>query len=128
MLRPLNPMTTPSAERNRILRMIEAGQVSAEEAAQLLDALSSEQRAGDRTRSRLVRVRVTDLHSGRQKANVTIPVGLVNVGLRLGARLAPQISGSALEDLLQAIQRGVRGRLLEWQDLEEGERVELFIE
>lgn len=121
-------MSTPSAERNRILKMIEAGQVSAEEAAQLLDALSSEQRAGERNRSRLVRVRVTDLHSGRQKANVTIPVGLVNVGLRLGARLAPQLSGSALEDLLQAIQRGVRGRLLEWQDLEEGERVELFIE
>jgi hypothetical protein len=115
-------------DRDRILRMVEAGQVSASEAGQLLDALRAELRASDRSRSRLVRVRVTDLHSGRQKANVTIPIGLVNVGLRLGARLAPQLSGSALEDLLRGVERGERGRLLEWQDLEEGERVELFIE
>ncbi len=115
-------------ERDRILKMIEAGQVSAAEASQLLDALGSEQRASDRTRSRLVRVRVTDLHTGRQKANVTIPIGLVNVGLRLGARLAPQLGGSALEELLRGVERGATGRLLEWQDLEEGERVELFVE
>jgi hypothetical protein len=115
-------------ERDRILKMVEAGQVSAAEASQLLNALTAEQRAADRVRSRLVRVRVTDLHSGRQKANVTIPIGLVNVGLRLGARLAPQLSGSALEDLLRGVERGANGRLLEWQDLEEGERVELFVE
>lgn len=116
------------SERDRILKMIEAGQVSAGEAAQLLDALGAEQRSSDRSRSRLVRVRVTDLPSGRQKANVTIPVGLVNVGLRLGARLAPQLSGTALEELVRSVERGATGRLLEWQDLEEGERVELFVE
>jgi len=121
-------MPTADSERNRILSMVESGQVSAAEAAQLLDALGGEQRAGDRTRSRLVRVRVSELASGRQKASVSIPVGLINVGLRLGARLAPQLSGSALEELVRAIQRGATGRLLEWQDLEEGERVELIVE
>jgi hypothetical protein len=122
-------MSTPNEERNRILEMVEQGQVSASQAAQLLDALVPErERASERVRNRLVRVRVTDLSSGRQKANVTIPLGLVNVGLRLGARLAPQISGSALEELLRSVQRGASGRLLEWQDLEEGERVELFVE
>ncbi|MBX0328749.1 hypothetical protein K2Z83_13795 [Oscillochloris sp. ZM17-4] len=121
-------MTTPGGERNRILKMIEAGQVSADEAAQLLDAIGPAPRPVDRQRSRLVRVRVTNLHTGRQKANVTIPVSLVNVGLRLGARLAPQLSGSALEDLIRSIEGGATGRLLEWQDLEEGERVELIVE
>lgn len=122
-------MSTPNEERNRILQMVEQGQVSASQAAQLLDALVPErERSTERVRNRLVRVRVTDLPSGRQKANVTIPLGLVNVGLRLGARLAPQISGSALEELLRSVQRGASGRLLEWQDLEEGERVELFVE
>jgi hypothetical protein len=116
------------SERDRILKMIEAGQVSAGEASRLLDALAGEQRPPDRARSRLVRVRVTDLHTGRQKANVTIPVGLVNVGLRLGARLAPQLSGTALADLVRGVEHGATGRLLEWQDLEEGERVELFVE
>jgi hypothetical protein len=116
------------SERDRILKMVEAGQVSASEAAQLLDALGAEQRVAERARARLVRVRVSDLPSGRQKANVTIPVSLINVGLRLGARLAPQLSGSALDELVRTVERGATGRLLEWQDLEEGERVELFVE
>ncbi len=122
-------MATPNEERNRILQLVEAGQVTAAQAAQLLDALSNErERFFERARGRLVRVRVTDLRSNRQKVNVTIPVTLVNVGLRLGAKLAPQLSGSALEELLRAIERGATGRLLEWQDLEEGERVELLVE
>jgi hypothetical protein len=116
------------SERDRILKMIEAGQVSADEAAQLLNALAAEERSLTRARSRMVRVRVTELASGRQRANVTIPVGLINVGLRLGARLAPQLSATALAELLQSVERGATGRLLEWQDLEEGERVELFVE
>lgn len=115
-------------DRDRILKMIETGQISSAEAGQLLDALLAEQRAAERARSRLVRVRVTDLQTGRQKANVTIPLGLVNVGLRLGARLAPQLSGSALEELLRGVEGSATSRLLEWQDLEEGERVELFVE
>ncbi|MCU0495634.1 MAG: hypothetical protein MUD01_28955, partial [Chloroflexaceae bacterium] len=97
-------MSNPTDERNRILRMVEAGQVTATEAAQLLDALGSErERPPERVRGRLVRVRVTDTSLNRQKVNVTIPVGLVNVGLRLGARLAPSLSGSALEELLRSI-------------------------
>lgn len=116
-------------ERNRILQMVEAGQVNAAQAAQLLDALGTErERPTERIRSRLVRVRVTDIPTGRQTVNVTIPVGLINVGLRLGARLAPQLNGSAREDLLCAIEQGDTGRLLEWQDLEEGERVEIFVD
>lgn len=122
-------MTSYNEERNRILQLVEAGQVTASQAAQLLDALGSErERFIERTRGRMVRVRVTDLHTNRQKVNVTIPVGLINVGLRLGARLAPQLSGSAMEELLRAIEKGASGRMLEWQDLEEGERVELFVE
>lgn len=117
-----------SDERDRILQLVEGGQLSADEAARLLDAMAASRRTSEHARSRLVRVRVTDLQTGRQKASVSIPVGLVNVGLRLGARLAPQLSGSALETLLRSIEDGASGRLLEWQDLEEGERVELFVE
>jgi hypothetical protein len=48
--------------------------------------------------------------------------------LRLGARLAPQLQGSALEDLIRSVERGTTGLLLEWQDLEEGERIEIIVE
>ncbi len=115
-------------ERDRILQLIEAGQISAEQGARLLDALNAERPTERRARNRLVSVQVTDLRTNRQKVNVTIPVSLINVGLRLGARLAPTLSGSALEEFMHAIERGASGRLLEWQDLEEGERIEIFVE
>jgi hypothetical protein len=120
-------MTASTDERNRILQLLELGQITAAQAAQLLDALTSE-RGPMRSRDRTVRVRVTDITANRLKVNVTIPVSLIQVGLRLGGRLAPQLSGSALEELLRAIEQGSVGRLLDLQDMEEGERIEIFIE
>ena len=125
-------MVGSTEERNQILSMVETGKVTAQQAAQLLDMLVSEQAAHSNERvqsqNRFVRVRVTNLLNNRQKANVVIPVSLINVGLRLATRLTPQVSGSALEDLLRAIASGATGRLLDLQDLEEGERVEIYIE
>jgi hypothetical protein len=122
-------MTSLTAERNRILHLVESGNVTAEEAIRLLDTIESKQEHTDeRKRKRIVRVRVTNLATNRQKANVTIPVSLIDVGLRLGTRLVPQIRGSALEDLLRAFESGTTGRLLDLQDMEEGERVEIFAE
>ncbi len=111
--------------RDRILQMVASGQVTAQEAAQFLDALTEEQ---NRTRNRMVRVRVTDLTTRRIKINVTIPVGLIQVGMRLGLRLAPQLSAAVLNDLLRAITGGSIGRLLDLHDIEEGERLEIFVE
>lgn len=122
-------MAASTDERIRILRMVESGNVTAEEAARLLDSLQVKQEHTDeRKRNRIVRVRVTNLANNRQKANVTVPVSLIDVGLRLATRLVPQIRGSALEDLLHAIENGTTGRLLDLQDLEEGERIEIYAE
>lgn len=124
-------MAASTNERIRILRLVESGNVTAEEAARLLDTLEVKQEHTDerkRKRNRIVRVRVTNLANNRQKANVTVPVSLIDVGLRLATRLVPQICSSALEDLLRAIESGTTGRLLDLQDLEEGERVEIYTE
>ncbi len=122
-------MAASTEERNRILNMVETGKVTAAQAAQLLDMLALEQpQHTERTTNRMVRVRVTNVANNRQKANVVLPVSLIHVGLRLATRLVPQLSGSALEDLLRAIASGTTGRLLDLQDLEEGERVEIYTE
>jgi hypothetical protein len=127
-------MAASIEERNRILRLVESGQVSATEAAQLLDTLEGESDrydpSSEHVRSRTVRVRVTSLPNNRQKLNfnVTLPVGLLKIGLSIGSRLAPQLSTSGLDDVLRAIERGATGRLLDIQDLEEGQRVEIFAE
>ena len=126
-------MTTQTDERNHILHMVEAGEVTAQEAAQLLDALATERERPlpiDRGRSRTLRIRVTGLNPKQQKMQMaaTIPVSLIRISLRLGSRLIPQLSNPALEDLVYAIENGASGRLLDLQDLEEGQRIEIFAE
>src|SRR5215212_4909693 len=115
-------------ERLRILKMIEGGQVSAEQGSQLIEALGEPPRERLRpgTQPRTLRVRVTELATRRQTLNVTIPVTLVAVGLKLGARLAPRMAGANTEEIMRAIESGATGRIFEMQDLDEGERIEIF--
>jgi hypothetical protein len=124
-------MSTSKDERNRILHMIEIGQVTAEQAAQLLDALETEfERSLEGIRGRTLRVRATILNARMQKVHMTatLPVSVIKASLRLGARLIPQLSNNALEDLLRTIESGATGRVLDLQDLEKGERLEIFVE
>jgi hypothetical protein len=122
----------PTAEeRMRILKMIADKQITAEEGARLLEAL----RAGgagavrEETRgARWLRVKVTERHNGRVKLNVTIPVGLVDVGLKMGARFAPEIGGMDANVIQAAIREGVQGRILSFDDDNDQERVEIFVE
>lgn len=120
-----------SEERLRILKLIESGQVSAEEGGQLIEALAENQER-DRPRGavqpRVLRVRVTDVSSRRQKINVTIPVSLVGIGLKLGAKLARRMESANADQIMRAIEDGSLGRIFEMQDLDEGERVEIFVE
>ena len=120
-----------SEERLRILKLIESGQVSAEEGGQLIEALAENQER-DRPRGavqpRVLRVRVTDVSSRRQKINVTIPVSLVGIGLKLGAKLARRMESANADQIMRAIESGSLGRIFEMQDLDEGERVEIFVE
>jgi hypothetical protein len=118
-------------ERDRILRMVETGQISAAQAAQLLDALEVEyERPAESIRGRTLRIRATNLNARMQKVHVTatLPVSVIKASLRLGARLIPQLSNNALEDLLRTIESGTTGRVLDLQDLEQGERLEIFVE
>ena len=83
----------------QILKMIQEGKISADEGAKLLEVLNAGTKSDKRPPSpplppgapgsdaRWFRVRVTDLRSGKNKVNVNIPMGLVNVGLKMGARL-----------------------------------------
>ncbi len=124
-------MSASHDERDRILRLVEAGQVTALQAAGLLDALASDpEQASKSKRERILRLRVTNLQAGSHKTHIvaTVPVGLLKTGVRLGVDLFPQLQSSALEDLLRTVERGASGRLLDVQDMEKGERLEIFVE
>ena len=121
-------MPTPE-ERMRILRLIENGQITAEEGARLLGAMDESSRQERPAQSQWVRVRITDLRTSRQKVNVNIPVGLIGIGLKLGARFSIRHDSNVdMEHVLESIRHGARGKLVDIEYLEEGERVELIVE
>jgi len=115
----------------RILSLIENGQVTAEEGAKLLAALRSSTKEDSdlgQARPRWFRVRVTDLKTGRSKVNINIPMALVNVAVKMGARFVPESEDIDLEALAEAIRSGQQGKILEVTDQDEAEYVEIFVE
>jgi SHOCT-like domain len=124
-------------ERMRILKMVENKQITAEDGAKLLAALDAKGEAAEpevpspspSTQGRWFRVRVTDLKTGKRKVNVNIPLGLVDVGLKMGAKFAPAgLEGMDMKQILSAIKAGGEGKVVDVEDEEEGEHVEIFVE
>jgi hypothetical protein len=118
-------------ERMKILKMIEEGKVSAEEGAKLLSALASANRpTGGLSASgaKWLRVRVTEINTGRSKATVQIPISLMEAGMKIGAHFAPEIDGVNMDQLMEALRTGVTGKIIDVTDDEDGEHVEIFVE
>ena len=121
-------------ERMQILNMVAEGKITAEEGAQLLGALEPERKKEVRLVSespstpRWFRVRVTDLETGKNKVNVNLPMSLVDVGTRMGARFAPELEDMDFHDIIEQVKSGAQGKIVEVEDLEGGERVEIYVE
>jgi hypothetical protein len=130
-------------ERIQILRMVQEGKITAEDAAQLLEELegvekgtvpgTAEQQPGTDLQGlgrkpRWLRVRVTDTDSGRPRVNVRLPLSMVNIGLKMGTRFAPEIEGMDTESLLKIIESGEIGQIVDVMDDKDGEHVEVFLE
>ena len=120
-------------ERMQIQNMVAEGQSSANDGAQLLAALEPEKKsvrsvAERSSPARWFRVRVTDLETGKNKVNVNLPMSLVDVGTRMGARFAPELEDMDFNDIVEQIKSGAQGKIIEVEDAEGGERVEIYVE
>ncbi len=124
-------------ERMKILKMIQEGKITAEEGAKLLAALrESRGKTGGSGKTGFsfggnrgwLRVRVTDMATGKTKVNVNLPIGLMDAGLRIGAQYAPELQGLDLEQLSNEVKSGSTGKIIDVIDEEDGEHVEIFIE
>jgi len=129
-------------ERLRVLKMVQEGKITAEQAVELLDALSEGvPLAGKDSKtsssansfygkggSRWLRVRVTDTDSGKTRVNIRLPISVVTAGLKMGMRFAPEVEGLDSGQLIEAIKSGELGQILDVFDDKDGEHVEVFIE
>jgi len=123
-------------ERMRILRMIQEGKITAEEGAKLLAALRESRKepravgaavfATSRSAKGMLRVRVTDMISGKAKVNVNLPLGLVDAGMSIASQFAP---GVDFDQIADAIRSGtMEGKIVDVVDEEDGEHIEVFID
>ena len=123
-------------ERMMILKMIENGTVSAEEGVKLLSSVGEEKAnrppalpvRSNKSDAKWFRVRVTDTNTGKSKATVSLPIGLMDWGLRVGAQFAPEIAGVDIGELSDILQSSGDGKIIDVRDEEDGEHVEIFIE
>ncbi|MEN4042925.1 MAG: hypothetical protein ROW52_10390 [Anaerolineaceae bacterium] len=127
-----------SEERLKVLKMVQEGKISAEDAIELLSILEEGRRrtpvppapphAIGRRDNRWLRVRVTDTNSGKTRVNVRLPISMVSAGLKMGMRFAPSVEGIDADQLMELIQSTEIGQIVDVYDDEDGEHVEVFIE
>lgn len=138
-------------ERLKILQMVQEGKINPEQAAQLLEAITPtpppapepphrahapfpempgapDNFGGLGRKPRWLRVRVTDTNTGRPRVNVRLPVSMVNMGLKMGSRFAPQVEGLDADQLMKIIESGEIGQIVDVFDEDDGEHVEVFLE
>jgi hypothetical protein len=119
-------------ERMRILRMIQEGKINAEEGSKLLAALRESHKeprtviTTSRTGKGMLRVRVTDMVTGKAKVSVNLPLGLVDAGMSIASQYAPDVNFAQIADAIRSGQ--VEGKIVDVVDEEDGEHIEVFID
>lgn len=74
-------------------------------------------------------IRVTDVNTGKSKANVKIPASLASFGIKMAAKYAPDsIEGLDMNQIIEAMKNSSEGKLVDVVDEEKGEHVEIFVE
>jgi hypothetical protein len=136
--------------RKQILEMLSAGEIDVTRATELLN----ETRSGDATPDappapplapspapekpipvvgksgrRWLHIHVNDLESGKSRVRVNVPLGLVHFGLRIGARFTDEVNNDMIRDVVDALDdEQLTGTLVEVEDMEDNERVHIFID
>lgn len=123
-------------EKLQILKMIEEGKITSEEGISLLEVLDdTKDKYVENKESKWIKIKVLE-PEGNNKVNVSIPVSLIDAGMKLAGKVAPNFvpelkeSGFDEKDLmeiLEAIKNGASGKLV---DIESGngEKVEIIVE
>jgi len=122
------------SEHMRILKMVEEGKLTPEEAAQLIEAARQHEHGGTAAKARpaagLLTVRVTE--SGEPKVNLRVPISLAKVVLKLlprRARANLEASGLTVAELGEMIDRAASAGPCKLVDIHEGgDGVEVVLE
>ncbi|MCD6530881.1 hypothetical protein J7K99_00370 [bacterium] len=137
-------------EEVKILRMLEEGKITAEQAEKLLEALRKpEEKPETKSRkARWLRIRVYEDGREKPKVNINVPLGLVKALSKLGVKFMDKvpdrvrekleeqgvdfdlnsITPEQIDELTNSLTSEGPLKLVDVDDTEEGEKVEIMIE
>lgn len=123
-------------EKLQILQMVEDGKITPEEGMNLLDALGDmEEMHIENKQAKWLKIKVSD-GSDKSKVNVTVPIALIDVSMRMAGKFGPAFVPELKEagmtendfmELFNAIKDGAMGKLVDIES-EDGEKVEIIVE
>jgi len=125
-------VATSSEERLTILRLLQEGKITSQEASRLLEALDASAAPpappAAPKKAHWLHIRVTEMTSGRVRVNVTLPAAMVRAGLKLGSRFSSDLEGLDPAMLSEFLAQGEAGMLVDVVDEAGGEHVEVFLD
>lgn len=78
---------------------------------------------------RWLHIEVNELDSGRNRVRVNVPLGLMRFGIKIGARFTNELERDVVDEMLQALDSDViGGTLVEVEDVEDNERVHIYVD
>lgn len=128
-------MSNLREEKLQILKMVEEGKISSQEGIDLLEALENTEESHIRNKAKWLKIRV---YEGEEKprVNLTIPMAIIDVGMRIAGKVAPNfvpelkeagLTEKDISELLEAIKNGAIGKLVD-VETDDGEKVEIIVE
>lgn len=124
-----------NSEKIRILKMVEAGKLTPEEASKLLEAVTVQPPVAAEVKKsgkpKFLKIRVYEEGKTRPKVNVMLPLGLVKLLQRVvpeSARIQLEEKNIDLDEIIGMIDETTGGKILEVHDDEDGEHVEIVVE
>lgn len=113
------------SEREKILKMLEEGKITADDALKLLDTIEPAAQAEPvKRKSKMIRIRVTS--DGEEKVQVNLPISLAKMALKVASNFEPKVKELDLDAIIDEVESGFEGRLVEVTD--DDDKVEIFIE
>lgn len=123
-------------EKMQILNMVKEGKITPEEGVKLLEALEEPTDSASNilpsgTNAKWIKINVFDPEDST-KVNVTIPIALVNVGVKLASKLSPEFKEAGfteqdMNEIFEAIKSGATGKIIDVNS-EDGTKVEVIVE
>lgn len=141
--------------RKEVLEMLSAGEIDVDRAAELLAQAhdpqpqlepqpepepaparpipttpASRSREADQGKGRRwLHIHVSDMETGRSRVKVNVPLGLLQFGMKIGARFSDEVNSEMMASLVEALHDSeLNGTLVEVEDADDNERVHIFVD